>query len=99
MSFIDQHRSQIVQTMEKYGVEKAFAFGSAVKDTMDVDSDVDLIIKFKDELDFVSYSDNYFALANELERILDKPVDLITERTIKNPYLLENINSHKVTLI
>ncbi len=99
MSFIDQYRTQIVQTMQKYGVEKAFAFGSAVKDTMDLDSDVDLIIKFRDELDFVSYSDNYFALANELEQILDKPVDLITERTIKNPYLLENINSHKVTLI
>ena len=55
MSFIEQHRSQIVQTMQKYGVEKAFAFGSAVKDTMDLNSDVDLIIKFRDELDFVVF--------------------------------------------
>ena len=99
MSFIEQYRSQIVETMQKYDVEKAFAFGSAVKDSMSVNSDVDLVIKFKDELDFVSYADNYFALANKLEQILNKPVDLITERTLKNPYLLQNINSHMVKLI
>lgn len=99
MSFIELNRLQIVDTMKKYGVETAFAFGSAVTDSMNANSDVDLIIKFNDKLDFVAYSDNYFALANELERILDKPVDLITERTLRNPYLLENINSHKVRLI
>ena len=66
---------------------------------MKEDSDVDFIISFPDDMNFVAYSDNYFALAEALELLLHKKVDLVTERTLKNPYLLENIDQHKVRLL
>ncbi len=96
---IEQYLPQIQQLMRRYGVKSAYAFGSAVKDTMREDSDVDFIISFPEDMDFVTYADNYFALAHSLEELLQKNVDLVTEKTLKNPYLLQTINSHKIRLL
>ena len=85
--------------MRQYGVNRAFVFGSAVKGTMSEGSDVDFIISFPDNMDFETYANNYFALAHDLESLLKKNVDLVTEKTLRNPYLLESINSHKVQLL
>jgi len=63
------------------------------------DSDVDFIISFPESMDYETYANNYFALAHALEDLLKKNVDLVTEKTLKNPFLLESINSHKVQLL
>ena len=98
-NIVEQYRVQIQTLMRKYGVEKAYAFGSAIKGTQNNDSDVDFIISFPVDMDYVSYADNYFALADSLEELLHKKVDLVTERTLQNPYLILSINSHKVQLL
>jgi predicted nucleotidyltransferase len=98
-NIIQEYLPQIQSLMRKYGVQKAFAFGSAVKGTMNEDSDVDFIIRFPEDMDYVAYSDNYFALAHSLEDLLKRDVDLVTEKTLKNPYLIKNINSHKVEVL
>ncbi len=85
--------------MLEYGVERAYLFGSAARDTMTAESDVDFIIKFPEDMNYVSYADNYFALADALEALLHKSVDLVTEKTLKNPYLVANIDRHKLQLI
>ena len=59
---------------------------------MHENSDVDFIIKFPDDMHYTTYSDNYFALADALEVLLKKNVELVTEKALKNPYLLQNIN-------
>ena len=96
---VEQNLPQIKKLMLEYGVERAYLFGSAAKGTMTPDSDIDFIIKFPETMNYVSYADNYFALADALEALLKKSVDLVTEKTLKNPYLVENINRHKVQLI
>ena len=96
---VEQNLPQIKKLMLEYGVERAYLFGSAAKGTMTPDSDIDFIIKFPETMNYVSYADNYFALADALESLLKKNVDLVTEKTLKNPYLVENINRHKLQLI
>ncbi len=96
---IEQNLPQIKQLMLQYGVEKAYLFGSAAKGTMKQDSDVDFIIRFPDEMHYTTYADNYFALADALEALLKKDVELVAEETIQNPYLLQSINSHKMQLL
>ena len=96
---VAQNLPQIKQLMLQYGVEHAYLFGSAALDTMTDQSDVDFIIKFPDSMNYVNYADNYFALADALEALLCKNVDLVTEKTLKNPYLLSNINRHKLQLL
>ncbi len=85
--------------MQQYGVIKAYAFGSAVKGTMTENSDVDFIISFPEDMHFVTYADNYFALGNALENLLKKEVDLVAEETLQNPYLIQSIDSHKMQLL
>jgi len=98
-NIVEQYLPQIKMLLRKYGVERAYAFGSTIKGTQNEDSDVDFIISFPDDMDYVSYADNYFALAHSLEELLHKKVDLVTEKTLKNPYLLQSINRHKVQLL
>ncbi len=96
---VEQHLPQIKKLMQQHGVETAYLFGSAARGTMNDNSDVDFIIKFPDDMHYTTYSDNYFALAEALETLLKKDVELVTEKTIKNPYLLQNINRHKLQLL
>ncbi len=96
---VEQYLPQIKQLMLQYGVERAFLFGSAATGLLRNNSDIDFIIKFPDNMHYTTYSDNYFALADALEILLKRNVDLVTEKTLKNPYLLQNINSHKLQLI
>lgn len=80
-------------------MEQAFLFGSAARDNMNENSDIDFIIRFPATLPPAAYADNYFAVAEALETLLQKRVDLVTERTIKNPYLLQAINKDKLPLL
>lgn len=62
-----------------------------------MDSDIDLLVDFAINDPF-EYSDNYFDLKFELERILNRSVDLLENKAIKNPFLRDNINKSKVLL-
>lgn len=96
---VEQHLPEIKKLMHQYEVERAYLFGSAAKGTMTETSDVDFIISFPDNMHFTTYADNYFELAEKLEQLLKRNVDLVTENTIKNPYLLQVINQSKFQLI
>ncbi|MBS1642825.1 MAG: nucleotidyltransferase domain-containing protein [Bacteroidetes bacterium] len=98
-NIITKNLLQIQQLMRDYGVEKAYAFGSAVKGTMHEKSDVDFVIKFPDDMHYETYADNYFALAHALENLLHKNVDLVAEKTLQNPYLIQSINNHKMEVL
>jgi predicted nucleotidyltransferase len=96
---VEQNLIEIKRLLLQYGVETAYLFGSAARGNMTSDSDVDFIIKFPEDMDYVTYADNYFALADALEALLKKGVDIVTEKTLKNPYLLQSINRNKLQLI
>lgn len=96
---IAQRLDEIQFLFRKYGAESAFLFGSAASGTMTEDSDVDFLFSFPSDMDYVVYSDNYFALAHALEALLGRRVDLVTEKTLQNPYLVNSIERNKVQLV
>jgi predicted nucleotidyltransferase len=51
-SHVKQYLPQIKELMQHYGVQRAYAFGSAVKNTMKDNSDVDFIISFPEQMDY-----------------------------------------------
>ena len=95
---VEQNLIEIKRLLQ-YRVETVYLFGSAARGNMTSDSDVDFIIKFPEDMDYVTYADNYFALADALEVLLKKGVNIVTEKTLKNPYLLQSINRNKLQLI
>jgi predicted nucleotidyltransferase len=61
------------------------------------ESDIDLIVDI-DENDPVTYSDSYFNLKFQLEKLLQRRIDLLEQNAIKNTYLKEQIDQTKVLL-
>lgn len=98
-NIIEQYLPEIQQLMRKYGVQRAYAFGSVLKNNMNADSDIDFIISLPDNMDYETYANNYFNLATALEILLKKRVDLVAEETLSNPYLLESINRNKMQVL
>jgi predicted nucleotidyltransferase len=98
-NIIQDNLSKIQHLMRRHQVTRAYAFGSAATDTMHQDSDVDFVIAFNDNLDYKSYSDNYFNLLYALQNLLEREVDLVAEETLSNPYLLQSINDQKVRVL
>jgi predicted nucleotidyltransferase len=91
------HIEQIKQLCNTYHVKSLFAFGSVVSDKLKTESDIDLIVDIDSE-DPLDYSDNYFALKFQLENILKRPVDLLEDKAVKNPFLKKKIDNTKVLI-
>lgn len=79
-------------------VKSIALFGSAAKDSMHENSDIDFLVQFSDEIDVLDYADNYFSFLEKLENLIGKKVDLVSKKSLKNPVLIEEIDRSKVDL-
>jgi predicted nucleotidyltransferase len=77
-------RKELPHLREKYGVEKVALYGSFVKETHTAKSDVDIIVQLIRPMGL-----EYVELANHLEELLGRKVDLATfdmmHRSMKDP--------------
>lgn len=84
-SVLQPQMRELIELCQKYGVRRLDVFGSATTAAFDgASSDLDFIVVFDDEV-FGTLADRYFELAEGLEALLQRPVDLLTERSIRNP--------------
>ena len=86
---------QLKALCKKYHVATMYLFGSAVNDTFNDNSDVDFLISFKSDVRLEEYADNYFDLLFEMEDIFGRKVDLVTEKTLSNPYFIRSVEQTK----
>ena len=80
-----------------HNVKSLFAFGSVCTDRFTDKSDVDLLISFK-PMDYGDYADSYFNLAEKFEDLFHRPVDLVTDKSLSNPYFIDSVNQTKTLL-
>ena len=66
---------------DKYGVDEIGVFGSYTRNDFTEKSDVDILVNVDAKIGWYIVD-----LANELEKILNKKVDLSTKRSIKERY-------------
>lgn len=96
---VENNLPKIKTLFKKYKTERAFLFGSAATGKFKDDSDIDFLFSFPADMDYVSYANNYFSLLHELQDLLHREVDLVAEKTLKNPYLIESIEQSKIRLL
>lgn len=70
---------ELPKLRERYAVSRLALFGSAARDELRPDSDVDVLVAFEGGATF----DRYFELRGHLEQLLGRRVDLVTERGLK----------------
>lgn len=93
-----QHLPQIQLLCRRYGVARLDLFGSATGNDFNVQkSDLDLIVRFQ-PMTPRQHVDSYFGLADELERLFARRVDLLEEGPITNPYMLHAVEQSRVQL-
>ncbi len=80
-----------------HNVKTLFAFGSVCTDKFNDKSDIDLLISFN-QMDFGDYADTYFDLADKFENLFQRPVDLVTDKSLSNPYFIDSVNKTKTLL-
>ena len=89
------HRDEIARLCIAHGVERLEVFGSAAEGRFDPQrSDFDFIVTFGPTAR-EAISDHYFALADELEALLGRKVDLLTDQPIRNPYMRRAVDASR----
>ena len=86
---------QIQKFCEQHKIKRLYAFGSVLTERFSEDSDVDFLYAFKDDVPLLDIVDHYFNFQNDLEKMLRRSVDLVSEKNLKNPYFIKEINATK----
>jgi predicted nucleotidyltransferase len=94
MGIIEQNIDDLNRLCVIHHVEKMYLFGSALTSNYNSDSDIDLLVKFKN-IELSEYFNNYFNLKENLISLFGRKVDLLEEQTLKNPILIKSINNSK----
>ena len=97
MKITEKNINRIKKLCKKYKVKSLSAFGSVVRDDFKDDSDIDFVVDFE-ETDPFKYTDLYFQLKENLEKLLQRQIDLIEERGIKNQFFKKELDSTKILI-
>ncbi len=97
-SAIQAYLPKVIELLKKHKIKNAYIFGSAVTDKFDNDSDVDFLVNLQDGLNPVDAGGHLWDLEYELKDLLHRDIDLLTERSLKNPYFISEINATKVAI-
>ncbi len=91
---IKHNIDKISELCRRHQVKEMFVFGSASTGEFTSASDIDLLVSFF-PMEFGDYADNYFALAENLESAFNRPVDLVTDKSLSNPYFIKSLRETK----
>jgi hypothetical protein len=80
----EAHKSKIAELCARLKVSRLDVFGSATGESFGADSDIDVLVRF--ERDGAGLFERYFDLKEGLEEMLGRPVDVVVEGAVKNPY-------------
>ena len=98
MTMIDSHINEIEKLCLESKVKTLYVFGSALNETFNNQSDIDLLVDFNN-IEIVDYADNYYNLKFGLQSIFHRQIDLLEEKAIKNPYFMQQINLQKKLVV
>ena len=90
MNRLQTFTPDIIKLCETHKVKSLYAFGSVLTDSFNKESDIDLIVDFSN-VEVEDYADNYFEFKFSLEDIFKRPIDLLEEKAIKNPYFRQSV--------
>jgi uncharacterized protein len=99
ISLIEQERQTLIDLCRQFQVERLDLFGSATVPSRfnAVSSDLDFLVTFAN-MPPIDYANAHLGMLLRLEDIFKRPVDLVTEKSIRNPYFLPAINATRQSI-
>lgn len=97
IALVEDNKPEIVVLCQRFGIRRLELFGSAATGAFDADrSDLDFVVDLGPYDDAIA--DRYLDFAEALESLLGKSVDLVTGKSIRNPYLRYQVDTQKVEI-
>ncbi len=96
--FFNLYQTIVTDLCQKYQVEALYAFGSVLTDRFSEHSDLDFFVIMPTSLDPLEKGENLLALWLALEKLFARRIDLLTDTSVKNSYLQDEILAHKTLL-
>ncbi len=91
-------RAKLAELCRSHRVRRLALFGSAVREDFDPEhSDLDFLVEFE-PLAPGTYAHTYFELLEALQQLFGRPVDLVVESAIKNPYFRQSVEQNRTLL-
>ena len=88
---VEERADELKRLCLIYGVQRLDVFGSASTGQYVPDeSDLDFLVEFQPSA-LSAYADAYFGLLEALGSLFERPVDLVVESAIRNPYFLQSV--------
>jgi len=91
---LQNRKEQFLQLCKSHRIKNLFAFGSSVQGEFKTESDIDLLVEM-DESSPISRGELLISLWDQLEFFFQRKVDLLTNQSLQNPLLKENIDKTK----
>jgi uncharacterized protein len=83
---VTRHLDEIAALCRQFGVRRLDLFGSATAGAFDpATSDLDFVATFADTA-APNYAERYLNFAEALEALFGRPVDVVIDRSIRNPH-------------
>lgn len=93
-SIISDNLAQITALCRKFGIRKLDLFGSAATGAFNpARSDLDFVVDLGPYDDAIA--DRYLDFADALEALFGRSVDLVTEKSIANPYFRHQVETQR----
>jgi len=89
-------KADLIALCRRFDVARLEIFGSAARasDFNPDASDVDFLVEFLRDSELPPL-EQFFGLADALKQLLGRPVDLLETGAVRNPFVLEGINSSR----
>ena len=94
MNIVEKNLEFIIELCDKFNVSRLYLFGSVLNGGFTEKSDIDFLVNFN-QTDYKLYADDYFGLKFSLEDHFNRPVDLLEEKTLNNPFFKKEIDISK----
>ncbi|GHT78602.1 nucleotidyltransferase [Bacteroidia bacterium] len=92
--YLDDYKSNLAMLCRQNRVKALYVFGSVLTDRFGDDSDIDMVVDI-DSSNPLEYADSYFNLKFALQDLLQRPIDLLENKSIRNKYMREQIDKSK----
>ena len=95
MNIIQENIDMLFALCRKYKVKTMYVFGSILTPRFNDASDIDLLVNFNPDIDYLSYGDNILDFYSDLKALFGRNVDLVDEAAIKNPFFKKEVERTK----
>jgi predicted nucleotidyltransferase len=88
---IETRREAVAELCREFNVERLDIFGSAATNRPEEQvDDLDFLVEFG-RGGSMSPAEQYFGLLSALQRLFGRDVDLLTRRSLRNPYFIRSV--------